>query len=199
MPPSRHRRRRALPPEQQDGASPGREGRPLWRTCWWLSAHSAAAFAPTQHDWLCDRPHTHSRALDVLHAHLRNLPRPCGTVALVTRQRNGAQRRRDDREADQTRLSCRCRFRVAGRALAAQTNDASVSLDCAQRDVQSVTQWATGRSQTLPGYVLYETFMTVLRPRGLQRGPRGRRPGALRRNCTAGPRAEEIIALVNRE
>ena len=50
--------------------------------------------------------------------------------------------------------------------LAAQTNDASVSLDCAQRDVQSVTQLEQqGEAQTLPGYVLYETFMTVLRAR----------------------------------
>jgi hypothetical protein len=50
--------------------------------------------------------------------------------------------------------------------LAAQANDASVSLDCAQRDVQSVTQLEQqGEAQTLPGYVLYETFMTVLRAR----------------------------------
>jgi hypothetical protein len=48
--------------------------------------------------------------------------------------------------------------------LAAQTNDASV--ECAQRDVQAVTQLEQqGEAQTLPGYVLYETFMTVLRAR----------------------------------
>jgi hypothetical protein len=50
--------------------------------------------------------------------------------------------------------------------LAAQTSDVSVSLDCAQRDVQSVTQLEQhGEAQDLPGYVLYETFMTVLRAR----------------------------------
>ena len=48
--------------------------------------------------------------------------------------------------------------------LAAQTNGASV--ECAQRDVQAVTQLEQqGEAQTLPGYVLYETFMTVMRAR----------------------------------
>ena len=50
--------------------------------------------------------------------------------------------------------------------LAAQANDVSVSHECAQRDVQSVTQLEQqGEAQALPGYVLYETFMTVLRAR----------------------------------
>ncbi len=50
--------------------------------------------------------------------------------------------------------------------LAAQTSDVSVSLDCAQRDVQSVTQLEQlGEAQALPGYVLYETFMTIQRAR----------------------------------
>ena len=38
--------------------------------------------------------------------------------------------------------------------LAAQANDVSVSHECEQ-----------GEAQALPGYVLYETFMTVLRAR----------------------------------
>jgi hypothetical protein len=47
-----------------------------------------------------------------------------------------------------------------------QANNASASLECAQRDVQSVTQLEQhGEAQALPGYVLYETFMTVLRAR----------------------------------
>jgi hypothetical protein len=50
--------------------------------------------------------------------------------------------------------------------LAAQTNAVSVSNECAQRDVESVTLLEqTGEAQDLPGYVLYETFMTVLRAR----------------------------------
>lgn len=50
--------------------------------------------------------------------------------------------------------------------LAAQTSDVSVSADCALRDVQSITQLEQhGEAQDLPGYVLYETFMTVLRAR----------------------------------
>ena len=50
--------------------------------------------------------------------------------------------------------------------LAAQTSDVSVSPDCALRDVQSVTLLEEiGEAQDLPGYVLYETFMTVLRAR----------------------------------
>jgi hypothetical protein len=48
----------------------------------------------------------------------------------------------------------------------AQGNNASASMECAQRDVQSVTQLEQqGEAQALPGYVLYETFMTVLRAR----------------------------------
>jgi hypothetical protein len=50
--------------------------------------------------------------------------------------------------------------------LRAQTSDVSVPLECAQRDAQSVTQLEQhGEAQDLPGYVLYETFMTVLRAR----------------------------------
>ena len=50
--------------------------------------------------------------------------------------------------------------------LAAQANEASVSLECAQRDVQLVTQLEQlGEAQALPGYVLYETFMTMQRAR----------------------------------
>jgi len=49
---------------------------------------------------------------------------------------------------------------------AARANDTSVPLECAQRDVQMVTQLEQhGEAQDLPGYVLYETFMTVLRAR----------------------------------
>jgi hypothetical protein len=54
--------------------------------------------------------------------------------------------------------------------LAAQTGNVSgnvsVSLECAQRDVQLVTQLEQlGEAQALPGYVLYETFMTIQRAR----------------------------------
>jgi hypothetical protein len=50
--------------------------------------------------------------------------------------------------------------------LAAQTGNVSVSLECAQRDVQLVTQLEQlGEAQALPGYVLYETFMTMQRAR----------------------------------
>jgi hypothetical protein len=48
--------------------------------------------------------------------------------------------------------------------LAAQT--VSVSVECAQRDVQLVTQLEQlGEAEALPGYVLYETFMTMQRAR----------------------------------
>ena len=49
---------------------------------------------------------------------------------------------------------------------AAQANDVSVSLECAQRDVQLVTQLEEqGEAQDLPGYVLYEMFLTMQRAR----------------------------------
>jgi hypothetical protein len=42
----------------------------------------------------------------------------------------------------------------------------SVQLECAQRDVQLVTQLEQlGEAEALPGYVLYETFMTMQRAR----------------------------------